>query len=195
MTMYVDSYHAITAKDINKVFKEVGYNEESIHTIKMNAQWDDENIRIKAINGNLLIFKYIASYNRCSAKIEKRVGIVWTPCRYGGKRPYFICPHCLRKTYTLRITINGPVCRSCIQAGYKSQSKDELDIAWQQAHKAKSKTSNGKPKGMHWKTFDKMLDKTATLIEHAEEIGSEHFMRTYYKLMLKHHETLQRLMP
>ena len=91
--------------------------------------------------------------------------------------------------------MNGPICRRCIRAGYKCQSKDELDRAWQQAHKAERKTSKGKPKGMHWKTYEKLLDKTTALTDYATELGGERLIRTYYRLFSTRPEALQNLLP
>lgn len=92
------------------------------------------------------------------------VQLVWTQCNYGGTRPWFLCPSCRRR---IAVLYGGAVfvCRHCCMRSYKSQSESATDRACRRADKIREKLQwelgilNGKqlkPKGMHWKTFNRL---------------------------------------
>ena len=90
----------------------------------------------------------------------------WTACHLGGKRPWFLCPArgCGRR---VAILYGSGIfaCRHCHQLVYPSQ-RDTLDErAARKADRIRDKlgwepgilNGNGwKPKGMHWKTFERL---------------------------------------
>ena len=89
-----------------------------------------------------------------------------TPCNFGGERLWFLCPvgGCGRRVailYGHRIFS----CRKCIRLAYASQRESSYDRASRRADKIRAKLGwkigflNGagsKPKGMHWKTFERL---------------------------------------
>jgi len=90
----------------------------------------------------------------------------WTPCHLGGQRPWFRCPArgCGRRVALL---YGGGIfaCRHCHQLAYQSQREEPYDRAARRADKIREKldwepgflNGNGwKPKGMHWKTFERL---------------------------------------
>lgn len=94
------------------------------------------------------------------------IDIEWTPCNLGGKRPWFLCPakNCRRR---VAILYGGAIfaCRQCYQLAYPSQRENIDDRATRQAEKIRTRMGwepgilNGeglKPKGMHWRTFDRL---------------------------------------
>ena len=61
---------------------------------------------------------------------EYRVNIDWTPCHYGGRRPWFLCPAagCARRVAVLY----GPgifACRQCRHLTYETQRKSAYSRA------------------------------------------------------------------
>ena len=52
---------------------------------------------------------------------EQRIAIAWTPCRFGGKRPWFQCGCCGRRVVRLYIVQAVFACRHCHRLGYASQ--------------------------------------------------------------------------
>ncbi|MEX2367477.1 MAG: hypothetical protein WD601_12795 [Pseudohongiellaceae bacterium] len=87
---------------------------------------------------------------------------------YGGERPWFLCPArgCGRR---VAILYGGAIfaCRHCHGLVYESQRELEYDRAARKADKIRDKLDwepgilNGseywkKPKGMHWKTFERL---------------------------------------
>ena len=65
--------------------------------------------------------------------VEEPVAIVRVPCRYGGSRPYFICPGLVNGVACRRrvAKLHGPgryfLCRHCYRLAYASQSEDTWD--------------------------------------------------------------------
>ena len=94
------------------------------------------------------------------------VRLSWTPCNYGGRRAWWLCPAagCGRRVAVL---YGGAVfaCRHCHRLAYRSQREAPDDRATRQADKLRDRLGwqagilNGegwKPKGMHWRTYERM---------------------------------------
>lgn len=91
----------------------------------------------------------------------------WTDCNYGGQRPWFICP-ASSSNNRVAILYGGKTfaCRECYQLAYESQRTSPGGRAPLKADRIRDKMdwepgvlngTGGKPKGMHWKTFNRML--------------------------------------
>lgn len=91
----------------------------------------------------------------------------WSDCHQGGQRPWFLCPArgCGRRVAVL---YGGEIfaCRHCYQLAYPSQRETSGDRAARRADKIREKlgwpggilegSGWGKPKGMHWATFERL---------------------------------------
>jgi len=87
-----------------------------------------------------------------------------TPCHYGGYRQWFLCPHCRRRVVVLYGAGIRFLCRKCNILTYASQNEDALSRMMRKSGKVRSQLegldSDGfisKPKGMHWKTFNRLV--------------------------------------
>ncbi|MGH8580552.1 MAG: hypothetical protein ACREVK_10705 [Gammaproteobacteria bacterium] len=91
----------------------------------------------------------------------------WTPCTYGGRRAWFICPAagCVGRVAILYLGGDIFACRHCYQLAYPSQRETDGDRAIRRADKIRERlgwepgilNGNGwKPKGMHWRTFERL---------------------------------------
>ena len=98
--------------------------------------------------------------------MEYPVYLEWTPCHLGGRRAWFRCPAsgCGRH---VAILYGGTIfaCRHCYRLVYASQREAEDDRARRQAEKIRRRLGwpadianpdRGKPKGMHWRTFERL---------------------------------------
>jgi hypothetical protein len=57
-------------------------------------------------------------------QMDQRVRIVWQPCRYGGQRPWLLCPACVGKVAVLYLggaSAFSFSCRRCAKLKYDSQ--------------------------------------------------------------------------
>jgi hypothetical protein len=68
-------------------------------------------------------------------EVEQRVPIRWTPCRFGGERPWFSCDvlengvHCGRQVAKLYLAGRLFACRHCYGLGYQVQRGGLMDRA------------------------------------------------------------------
>ena len=58
--------------------------------------------------------------------IQIDVGLHWTDCRFGGRRPWFACPCCGRQSGRLYL-LNHWRCRDCCALPYRSQTLTPAD--------------------------------------------------------------------
>jgi hypothetical protein len=90
----------------------------------------------------------------------------WTACNYGGRRAWLVCPvvGCGRR---VAILYGGGIfaCRHCFRLAYASQRESRDSRAMQRANSIRRRLgwgvgianpAGGKPKGMHWRTFEKL---------------------------------------
>ncbi|MDP9478069.1 MAG: hypothetical protein M3R38_20705 [Actinomycetota bacterium] len=106
--------------------------------------------------------------------------LAWTPCNFGGERPWFVCPGkgCDRHVAILY----GPgrlLCRQCRDLAYESQREDRIDRAKRRAEKARSRLppSGLRPKGMHHATFQKLARDYWEALEEHEACVQERLVR------------------
>jgi hypothetical protein len=97
------------------------------------------------------------------------VRLTTTPCHIGGERPWFLCPArgCGQR---VAVIYGGGIfaCRKCHQLAYPSQSEDPADRAVRRADRLRARlgwpggvlegSGWGKPKGMHWRTYERLCD-------------------------------------
>ena len=107
--------------------------------------------------------------------VEEAVRIVRVSCRFGGSRPYFICPGVVNGvTCDRRVAkLHGPgryfLCRHCYRLSYTSQSEEGWDRALRRANKIRMRLGGDpgmaaafpeRPKGMWSRTYERLLDKS-----------------------------------
>ena len=59
---------------------------------------------------------------------ECPVAVAWTPCHYGGARPWFVCPACGRRAGLLYASGWRLACRKCTGFRYESQYSSAAGI-------------------------------------------------------------------
>ncbi|WP_459918681.1 hypothetical protein [Desulfocicer niacini] len=111
--------------------------------------------------------------HRKSESVEQKIPLDWTPCNYGGKRPWWRCPHCGRRCAVIYGAGKHFSCRVCYGLAYTSTCETDRDRLFSKADKlwkkigAKQGAANPlpifKPKGMHQKTWDRIRREIQTL--------------------------------
>jgi len=95
--------------------------------------------------------------------------LVWTPCHYGGRRPWFRCPGiirpCARRVGILYATGAYFLCRHCCSLVYQSQREDVAGRAALRARRARARLGDHgalldplpkRPPGMRRKTYRRL---------------------------------------
>src|SRR5262249_45354867 len=89
----------------------------------------------------------------------------WTPCHFGGTRPWLRCPRCARRQAVLYSRATVLLCRPCLRLPYASRGTTAEDRLYQQADKLRKRlgasrtlsdpiSPRKKPKGMHWRGLE-----------------------------------------
>jgi hypothetical protein len=117
------------------------------------------------------------------------ISLSWTECHFGGERPWFRCPvrGCWNRVAILYFA-GTFACRECCNLAYASQRQSPNTRASNRVNKIREKLGwqpgflNGvewKPKGMHWKTFGRLVR------EHENEVARAKILLVH-SLGLKH---------
>lgn len=106
--------------------------------------------------------------------VEQRVQTQTSPCHLGGQRHWFTCPRCSKRVAVLYAPGRYFACRRCGGLGYATQKEGTGDRASTRADKLRKRLSweagilngdGGKPKGMHWKTFQRLKSHHDALVQ------------------------------
>ncbi|MGO9534147.1 MAG: hypothetical protein ACLP2X_10960 [Syntrophobacteraceae bacterium] len=138
------------------------------------------------VEPDCLILTYHYTRYEESEDVRERVYLDWTPCNYGGRRPWFLCPGCGRRVGILAAAGELFLCRYCYRLKYWSQLGSDRDRAQRKVKKLRDRLGEKewlKPKGMHQKTFDRLHSR---LVE-AEMRSNEVFLRAAWarKLLMR----------
>lgn len=97
--------------------------------------------------------------------VRQPIWLDWTPCTYGGYRPWLVCPSCLKKRAILYSGGAGFYCRACLRLVYQSQRESAGDRGLATAQTIRRRLGGSanmtepfprKPRGMHWRTYDRL---------------------------------------
>ncbi len=128
--------------------------------------------------------------------VAEPVRLTWTPCRYGGWRPWFRCPAavngvaCRRRVAILYGAGKYFACRHCYRLAYPSTRETPRDRALTKAQAIRMRlggTANmldpfpTKPGGMHWRTYGRLL-REARRHEAAYDARIDAFLARYREL-------------
>ena len=125
-------------------------------------------IQIRTMTNYLVLtYSYVDDKNSWK-KVDQAVPIVRVPCRFGGTRPYFICPGmvggavCGKRVVKLYAPGKYFLCRHCYELSYASQREGEWDRALRRADRMRMRLGGkpgiaaplpDRPKGMWQRTY------------------------------------------
>ena len=104
------------------------------------------------------------------------IRVEWTRCHFGGRRPWFLCPFCQRRSGKLYEMLGGLGCRKCANLAYASQAMGKTRRRRIKAERLRRLMGDeGRPavdpfpvrlRGRHRKTYERKLQKL-----YAVEVG------------------------
>jgi len=141
-------------------------------------QWTSDGEQVASINLRAEADRLHLSYRMRLGggdwdNVEEPVAIIRIPCRYGGSRPYFICPGVVNGVACGRrvAKLHGPgryfLCRHCYRLAHASQSEDTWDRTLRKANKIRTRLGGDpgmleifpeRPKGMWRRTYERLRD-------------------------------------
>ena len=132
-------------------------------------------IGIRAEPGRVVLTYKHQSYGSDWQDKSYPVHLETTPCHLGGERHWFLCPArgCGRR---VAILYDGVIfaCRRCYRLAYPSQREPFHDRATRRADRIRERLGwepgilrgrGPKPKGMHWKTFERLVAEHDALVQ------------------------------
>ena len=145
-------------------------------------QWTRDGERIASINvrseNDQVRLSYRSrQYGEEWEEVDQPVTITWTDCHLGGARPWFICGvysngvYCGRRVAKLYAAGKLFACRHCYRLHYACQSEKPMDRHLRKAQKIRARLGGSlstfdplpeKPKGMHWRTYERLWDMAGT---------------------------------
>ena len=112
-----------------------------------------------------------------SLETIETITLVWTPCHYGGQRPWFRCPGIIRpcawRVGILYATGAHFLCRHCSGLVYQSQHEDAEGRAALRAYRLRARLGDHgdlldplpkRPPGMHHRTYQRLCEELETAV-------------------------------
>jgi len=113
-----------------------------------------------------LVFLYTRTPNGGEpVQVECLVTLLWSDTEFGGRRPWFCCPRCGRRVAIVFVS-SAVACRKCFGIRHQSQNECASDRAIRRIDFLRDKLkwepgflngSQWRPKGMHRKTYSRVL--------------------------------------
>jgi hypothetical protein len=123
----------------------------------LHLSWDPEPLEIVYDDGRI--------YGR--TVVRTKVALDYTPCHFGGERPWFVCPgRCARLAGVLYLISRGFVCRRCAGLGYDTQTRQPWERSALKAQRLRRRLGADpglthslppRPRGMHRRTYERLL--------------------------------------
>jgi|SRR5215203_1659716 len=115
----------------------------------------------------ILTYRHRSGPGREWEEVQEHVQLSWTVCNFGGERPWFVCPGagCGRRVAALYGPGKYFLCRRCYDLVYESQRENQMHRALRRSQAIRVRLGGSanmtkpfpkKPKGMHWKTYDRL---------------------------------------
>ena len=119
----------------------------------------------------VLLYRYRSGLGVEWEDVRETVPLEWTPCNFGGERPWFVCPgvvngvRCGRRAAILYGPGKYFLCRHCYDLRYESQRENKVYRALHRAQNIRERLGGSRsmaepfperPKGMHHDTYIKL---------------------------------------
>lgn len=112
--------------------------------------------------------RLVLRYKSAGQEVQQHVYLEWTPCNFGGARPWVLCPRCSARVAVLYARAKF-YCRRCHKLVYASTRQSANDRGIQRAQAIRIRLGGSpnllemfppKPKGMHWPTYLRLREES-----------------------------------
>lgn len=130
-----------------------------------SGRWSRKNARPLCERSPSLDIRELAQIRKLKDTIflGEMIPIAWTPCTYGGERPWFVCPRCSQRVAKLYVRNHRILCRHCHGLAYWTTRKNSGVRAEARLLELHGRLGGGntrgwddappKPKRMRWMTY------------------------------------------
>jgi hypothetical protein len=128
-------------------------------------QGESDRISLLVLDDGVRLSYTVTPCGGSARDVDEFVAVEWTPCPYGGRRPWWLCPGCGRRCGVLHGVGDRFRCRPCHGLAYRSQVEKPMDRAFRAGWKlrdrlgARSRHDLGRPRGMHLSTYGRLLER------------------------------------
>ena len=171
--------------DVNRLHREGWLRPGWTGTLRWSRDGEDAgSIGLRASQGRITLTYRCRWCEEEWQDVEEQVPIVRTPCTFGGSRPWFVCPGIVDGVPCRRwvAKLYGPgryfLCRHCHGLAYQSQREQPHERALRRANGIRMRLGGEpgvlcpfpeKPKGMHWRTYQRLWRRVRDAEMMAEE--------------------------
>jgi len=129
--------------------------------------------------------RYLIHIELVNQVTPQNIRVTWTPCNFGGSRPWLHCPHCDRRVARLFKGLSGYFCRECVGGPrYESQCRNTKARAYLKAYRLRERIGGGRPvidpiRERPYRMWRRTYNRIVTEVERLERllIGSRIVMR------------------
>ncbi|HXB76347.1 MAG TPA: hypothetical protein VNX23_02865 [Bradyrhizobium sp.] len=90
--------------------------------------------------------RYLIHIELVNQVTPQNIRVTWTPCNFGGTRPWMHCPHCNRRLARLFKGLAGYFCRDCVgNPPYESQLRNDMARIYLRAYRLRERIGGGRP--------------------------------------------------
>jgi hypothetical protein len=90
--------------------------------------------------------RYLIHIELVNQVTPQNIRVTWTPCNFGGSRPWLHCPHCDRRVARLFKGMGGYFCRACVgNPPYESQLRNDMARVYLRAYRLRQQIGGGCP--------------------------------------------------
>jgi len=120
--------------------------------------------------------RYSIHIEFCNHFTPQQIRITWTPCNFGGSRPWMHCPHCHHRVTRLFKGLSGYYCRECVGAPpYESQLRNDMARVYLRAYRLRERIGGGRPaidpiRERPYRMWRKTYQRIVTEVERLERI-------------------------
>jgi hypothetical protein len=157
-------------------------------------QWSFEGERVASIvvqaeHGRVRLIYRSRDYGDEWESLDYPVRLLSQPCHYGGHRNWFACPArgCGRRVAKL---YGGRIfaCRQCYDLAYPSQREAGYQRSQRRAEKIRARLGwpsgscsdyGTKPKGMHWRTYERLVGELDDFEQASDNEFAVYFMQRF----------------
>jgi hypothetical protein len=180
---YVERHRKIDVRELQRLGVLVPGVSATMTWTRDGEHWGSIGCVVKT--GKIILHYHWQGSSQDWGKVEQEIYISWTPCNYGGQRPWFIC-RCGRRVAILYAAGKLFRCRKCYGLIHRSVNESKHNRNYRKMIKIRRRLGYDndimepmlfKPQGMHYTTFWRLLDR----YEGAEAIHWQPLINTFLR--------------